>query len=60
MKNICTETDGVHQAECEILTGVGKVSKNLTDIVTNVSEETAANFRISNTMQEASMTLFIN
>jgi hypothetical protein len=60
MKNVCTETDGVHHAECEVLTGVDKVSRHRIEIAADVSEETAAIFRFSDTLQKAAMTQFIN
>jgi len=51
MKNIRTETDDVHHAKCEVLTVVDKVSRHRIEIAADVSEETAAIFRISNTLQ---------
>lgn len=51
MKNICTEIDYVHHAKCEGLTCVDKVSRHRIEIAADVSEEIAAIFRISNTLQ---------
>jgi len=42
---------GVHHAECQVLTGVDKVSRHRIEIAADVSEETAAIFRISDTLQ---------
>jgi hypothetical protein len=51
MKNIHTETEDFHHAECEDLTGVDKVSRHHIEIDADVSEEISAIFRISDTLQ---------
>jgi hypothetical protein len=58
MNNIRTEIDSVHHLEFEVLTGVDKYSRHRIEIVADVSEETAAIFRIPNTLLQASMTLY--
>jgi hypothetical protein len=51
MQNIRTETDGVHHAKCEVLMCVDTVSRHRIEIAADVAEETAAIFRISDTLQ---------